>query len=208
MAVDSYSALKSAIGTYLGDTAQDSNRDDFIDLFEAWANRVLRHTAMEEQTTLTTNSSGLATLPTGYLDIRSVRYSASPSRELKPLSIGSLNRLSPYDTAGTVYAYTITSISNVQKIRIIDPLDAASLVVTYFEKIPALSDSQTTNWLLDLSPDLYFYGSLAQAYAWRRQFEVAAGLQAKAQQVVDEISSIDERGRYGNAEIVLPGVNP
>ena len=31
------------------------------------------------------------------------------------------------------------------------------------QKIPALSDSNTTNWLLTLSPDVYLFGALAEA---------------------------------------------
>lgn len=33
----------------------------------------------------------------------------------------------------------------------------------YYEQIPALSDSNTSNWLLDAAPDAYLYGSLLQA---------------------------------------------
>ena len=35
--------------------------------------------------------------------------------------------------------------------------------MVYFAKIPALSDSATSNWLLERHYDLYLYGSLVQA---------------------------------------------
>jgi hypothetical protein len=45
------------------------------------------------------------------------------------------------------------------------PTPDASYTVelTYYSKIPALSDSNTTNWLLTNSPDVYLYGSLLEA---------------------------------------------
>src|SRR5690606_4627530 len=145
MAITSYSGLKTAITTVLGDTAQDANRDDFIDLAEAYFNRTLRTYQMEEKTTLTTDSDGLATLPAGLVAILSVRYSSSPSIELKPISKGGENRLSPYDTADTPFFYSITSTSNTTKIRVTPIKASASLILTYFEKIPALDDTTTTN---------------------------------------------------------------
>lgn len=33
----------------------------------------------------------------------------------------------------------------------------------YWQRIPALSDSNTSNWLLELHPDAYLYGTLMQA---------------------------------------------
>jgi hypothetical protein len=35
--------------------------------------------------------------------------------------------------------------------------------LVYYQEIPALSDSQTTNWLLTDAPDAYVYGALTQA---------------------------------------------
>lgn len=65
MAITDYSSLKAGISTFLARGADlDNQRDDFIDFAEAYFNRVLRVTQMEEETSLTTDSSGNATLPT------------------------------------------------------------------------------------------------------------------------------------------------
>ncbi len=208
MAITSYSTLKSAITTFLGDTAQDGNRDDFIDFAESYFNRTLRCAQMEERTTLTTDSNGRASLPTGFLAIRSARYNGSPLVELRPISMGGENRLSPYDTAGEPIWYSITSVSNTFKIRVTPIKSSAEIYLTYFEKIPALDDTTTTNWLLDLSPDAYLYRCLAEAYTWRQQFDKAAGFANYAKMICDDINGLDERARYGNAELILDGVNP
>jgi hypothetical protein len=54
--------------------------------------------------------------------------------------------------------------------------DSADLTLLYWQKIPALSDSNQTNWVLDRYPDLYLYASLRHAAALlpkddRRVFE-------------------------------------
>ena len=38
--------------------------------------------------------------------------------------------------------------------------------MTYYAKIPALSGSNASNWLLARSPDVYLYGSLVAAEAF------------------------------------------
>ncbi len=35
--------------------------------------------------------------------------------------------------------------------------------MVYRTNIPALSDTNTSNWLLDLAPDLYLYGALLES---------------------------------------------
>lgn len=209
MAITTYSTLKSAITTYLGDTAQDANRDDFIDFAEAYFNRKLRNVEMEEQSTVTTDANGLATLPAGAVVIRSARFSGSPNVELRPISIGGQNRLSPYDTSvSPPYWYSLTTISSVRKLRVTPIVGSASIVLTYLTRLTPLSDSNTSNWLLDLAPDAYFYRALAEAYTWRQAADKALAFIGRADMALDEITSRDDLLRYANAELVLDGVNP
>src|SRR6185503_2733971 len=43
------------------------------------------------------------------------------------------------------------------------PSQAYNAELTFYQRIPALSASNSTNWLLTLNPDAYLYGSLLQA---------------------------------------------
>jgi hypothetical protein len=43
------------------------------------------------------------------------------------------------------------------------PSSTATIDLEYYTKIPALSDSNTTNWLLTKAPLVYLYGSLIAA---------------------------------------------
>ncbi len=46
------------------------------------------------------------------------------------------------------------------------PSSEVTIKGTYWQTIPALSGSNTSNWLLLLCPSLYLYGSLAEAFAF------------------------------------------
>lgn len=209
MAITTYATLKSTLTDWIDrGTDLDSKRDDFIDFAEAYFNRTLRCYQMEETSTLTTDSNGEASLPTGFLAFRSVRYSSSPSIELKPISHGGANVLSPYGTSDTPRWYSVSSgtTADTTKIRITPPKSSASLIVRFFEKIPALSDSTTSNWLLDLAPDIYFYRCLGEAWAFMRDFEKAAAYYAQAKGLCEELQLLDDRSRYLNAEFAYDGV--
>lgn len=204
MAITDYSSLKAGISTFLARGADlDNQRDDFIDFAEAYFNRVLRVTQMEEETSLTTDSSGNATLPSDLLAIRSVRRIGSPNIELKPISMGAENRLSPYDTAGVACFYSISGTT----LRV-TPIEAGTdlLTLTYYEKIPALTDANTANWLLTLAPDIYLYRCLAEAWTYVREWDTAAAYKALCDGLMDELRGLDTQARYQNAEIILDGV--
>lgn len=207
MAITDYSSLKTALTNRIDrGTDLDSRRDDWIDFAEAWLNRTLRTYQMMETTTLTTDSNGEASLPADFLAAFSVRYSSSPSIELKPVSVGGENNLSPYDTADTPYWYSIRSAAGVAKLRVTPIKASASIVLRYYEKIPALSDSTTTNWLLTLAPDIYFFRCLGEAWADMREFERATGHYNEATTRASELGLLADQARYHNAEMVLDGV--
>ena len=66
--------------------------------------------------------------------------------------------------------------------------------LTYCKRVPALSDTATTNWLLTLHPDAYLYGSLLQAAPYLKNDE---RLQTWGTIFTTIISDISEAGRIG-----------
>jgi len=64
----------------------------------------------------------------------------------------------------------------------------------YYGKLSKLSTSNTTNWLLTLSPDVYLYGSLLQAAPYLQddaRIQVWAGLYQRG---IEALNLADERG--------------
>ena len=65
----------------------------------------------------------------------------------------------------------------------------------YYATIPALSDSNTSNWLLSLSPDIYLYGSLLQAGPYLRDPEQLNTFAVLYQRMIDDMNISNERTR-------------
>lgn len=203
-AITTYSTLKDGINEWLardGGSTLTSQIDTFIYGAEAEFNRqgvAGQWYQMEEETSLTTDSSGNTTLPADFLAVKSVRRIGSPNIELDPISMGTENRISPDDTAGVARFYSISGTT----LRV-TPIEAGTdlLTLTYFEKIPNLA-ANSTNWLLTLAPDAYLFESLAQAQMFTRQFQEAAGFHATAMRIIDDIGTMSTLARYGNAGIV------
>jgi hypothetical protein len=59
--------------------------------------------------------------------------------------------------------------------------------ITYYYQL-ALSDSQTTNWLLTAYPTAYLYGSLHEFHLWARDDQGAGGSRALRDEVIARIN--------------------
>lgn len=116
--------------------------------------------------------------------------------------MGGENRLSRYDTTGARPYYFSISGTTLR----VTPITAGNVTLTYFEKIPALDGTtNTTNWLLTLAPDIYFYRCIAEAHSFIRKFDVAAQFAAHAEGMIEELNEMDQLARYANAETIYDG---
>lgn len=139
---------------------------EFVMLFEARLNRILRVPEMEASATLTVTGN-LATLPPELREIRHVYWNGDADNELVPVPLSTIRRdypLSSYTGRPLVYAVRGGEIE-------VAPLPGSSsgnLTILYYEEINALSTDNQTNWLIVSHPDIYLYGSLvmAEAFIW------------------------------------------
>lgn len=194
MSISTYSELKSAIADFLNREDLTSVIPTFISLAEADFQRRVRHWQMEASTSLSLSS----------------QYTALPSDwvETERLSIGSdaielisraemLDRAEMVsDTAGQPRYYTLTA-GQLEVFPVPDDTYTATLL--YTQKIPALSDSQTTNWLLSAAPDLYLYGSLMQSAPYLAEdarTAIWAGLEEKA---LNDLNLASTRAEYSGS---------
>jgi hypothetical protein len=79
------------------------------------------------------------------------------------------------------------------------------LIVLYYQKIPALTVSNTTNWLLTAHPDLYLYTTLSEAYGVIKNAEQEAKWYGKARDVVDQLNSADKNSKYSGSAMRIVG---
>jgi len=158
--ITNYSNLQTTIADFL-------NRDDltsviptFIQLAEAQMNRDLRHWRMEVR------SSGQQSAGDAYMQIpadwlETIRFHITDGGT-KPLDLISRKALEDKragneNMSGTPRYYTH---ADSQFELYPTPNEQTNTELLYFAKIPSLSASNTTNWLLEDAPDVYLYGAL------------------------------------------------
>jgi hypothetical protein len=161
MAIETYSQLKTSIADFL-------NRDDlttvvptFISLAEAQINRDVRHWKMENRAT-TTIDSQYATRPSDWVETIRFHLTGSGTRSLDLLGAQTMaDKRQGSEDIGGIPKYYRHSESQFEFYPTPNASFTAELL--YYQKIPALSDSNTSNWLLEEFPDVYLYGSLTHS---------------------------------------------
>lgn len=201
VAISNYSELKTAIANWLDHSLFTARIPEFIALFEAAANRRLRVRQMETSIDLTP-SSGSAAVPTDYLAWRRVTWTGAPRVELQYVHPSYLQAAYPSSPADVPRIFTIEGAT--LKVR---PVDDTALEFDYFQRVPALSDSATTNWLLSAHPDLYLFGSLVEAEMFGVNDERASLWKARRDEIFDEIEKLSNKTRGAGAVRVM-GATP
>jgi len=201
VSITNYTELQSAIAAWMIRSDLTSVIPDFIALFEATANRRLRVRQQETATSLTP-SSGTATLPTDYLAWRRMTWNGATARELEYVHPTYLRAMYPTAPSDIPRMWTVEGSS-----VLVRPVDDTALSFLYYAKVPALSGSATTNWLLTAHPDLYLFGSLVEAQAYVIDPEKAALWKLRRDELFDEIVRLDAKTQGPAAPRVM-GATP
>lgn len=198
--MDTYAQLKSTIADYL-------NRDDltsviptFIMLAESKFNRKLRVRQMVKRATATIDTSFFSP-PADWLESKEFQLNTNPITKLEFIteSYGNELRSTRYSAAGKPIYYTVVG-SQLEFIPTPDSEYQGEM--TYYAKIPALSDSNTSNWLLAYAPDLYLYGALIEAEPYLKNDE-RVGLWGELYlRVVADIEVADERASVASTPLI------
>jgi hypothetical protein len=202
MAIVDYTSLQAGIASWLARDDLAANIPDFITLFEAAVNRRLRVRAMETSVNLTT-SGGAVALPADYLAWRRLTWLGSTHVDLDYVHPSWLQAKFPSAPAGTPHVFTIEGAT--LKVRNVD--DTTPLEFDYFQKLPALSVGNPTNWLLAAHPDVYLFGALVEATVFTKDWEQATAWKSRRDELFDEIERLDAKTR-GPAMIRLMGATP
>lgn len=214
MALSTYSELKSSIAGWMTRSDLTDRIPDFIRLSEAKFNRILFAPQMEQRAVANVDTDNdepeFISLPSDFQTMRRVRLSGVTGKPR--LAFMSQTQIDDY-------RYSIENVSDQPVYFAIigtemelapTPNEDYELEMVYRKNIPALSDANTTNWLLDLAPDAYLYGALMEASAYMVEDERIAVWGSALKSVVDDINGLGERrnNSAGPLGISLPGVNP
>lgn len=201
MALASYSDLKSSIENWLARSDLSGVADDFIDMFEAEFSRNMRLEDMLTDTTLTTSSStSTVNLPTNFLQMENLSFDSKP-RDITFITKKQMQQIRAGNQNGRPTAYTITSSSTSggQKRVLFAPTPDGTytLTATHYVKLPALSASNTSNWLLASNPDVYLYGCLKQATTFTSDTERKMEFKQAYEQAMRELDLSNEGNKAG-----------
>lgn len=161
MAITTYAELQTAIGDWLNRADLDQKIPDFIRLAESTLNDVLRQADMITQSTGVTITSGRATLPADALEVVYAQVGSTedePLEQISPQQLTMLRRTRTRDAANPRFFAIIG-----RQIVVTPTPSSGTLDIDYYQRIPALTTSNTSNWLLDDAPHVYLYTSLLHA---------------------------------------------
>lgn len=151
----------------------------------------LRVREMLETATITL-TDGAGDLPADYLQYFSARSMASTPRPLEYATSSFTNFAYPDGSAGLSNTFSITGASTLN----VFPVSGEDVELVYYQKIPALSDSNTSNWLLAKLPALYLHAGLLQLGMFNRDNELIARSQALVASMIDGLNMTDTLGSY------------
>jgi hypothetical protein len=200
MALATYNDLKASVADWLNRADLTAVIPDFIALSEARFNREMRVAQMVKVATATV-SDGYFAVPADHLQTISLRVTAPDNYNGKCefVSIQRLNELNGNPNLTNTSRYYSIVDGNFRLAP--QPNGETTLELTYYGKIPTLSDSNTTNWLLTKSPDLYLYASLMQASPYLKDDERVALWATAMGQAMEAMQLEAERAQFPEGKL-------
>jgi len=190
MAISTYTELKASIASWLNRDDLTANVPDFIALAESSINNEIRHWRME--TRAETSIEGQFTgIPSDWLSTIRFHLENNGTTDLRYLPRAEMQRVraETQDSTGIPNYYG----HNSGQFEVMPSPDGPySGILLYYAKVPALSDSVATNWLLTHHPDVYLYGALLHSAPFLQEDARAqtwAALYSSAVERVNDASS-------------------
>lgn len=178
-----YSELKTAVADYMHRTDLTAKIPGFIQLAESFLFRELDVKALRVSVAGVTTGE-YVTLPADFLSV--VRLTSSHN-----------GREYDLDYASQPYKYALSYPANYalenNKLRIFGASTGQAYTLYYAPKIAALSDSNTSNWILENAQDLYLYASAIEAARWTKDEGEQMRLAAMLPSLLDGIKRFSER---------------
>tara|TARA_R100001440_G_scaffold10455_2_gene19048 strand:- start:2529 stop:3176 length:648 start_codon:yes stop_codon:yes gene_type:complete len=196
-----YSELKTAIANYLNRSDLTSDIDTFIDNVEAELNRRLRSKDMIKRATATADSQYL-TVPSDWLEAINIEITSNNFCPLFQQSIESLDvyRKANNNSTGQPVYYAMVDDS----IELAPTPDSSyTLQLTYYAKISALSDSNTSNFVSASHPDVYLYGALKHASIYLMEDERIPMFTQQFEKALEEMRLAQEKSAFGKGSLMM-----
>lgn len=214
--VTDYTTLQAAVVEYLArdeDATLIARIPSFIQMTEAKLNRTLFVRQMETRSTALTDGTAdepeFIALPDDFQSMRRMRVSSATGKPL--LSFMSTVQMDEYRLAiGDVSAQPKYFSIFGDEIELAPTPDAAyTLEMIYRKNIPALS-SNSTNWLLTMSPDIYLYGALMESAPYLKNDARLQTWGSGFKTALDDLNGLGMTSAFnaGPVRVTVSGVTP
>jgi hypothetical protein len=195
MTVSTYAELQTAVANWAhrDDSAFTDRVPGFIRFAEARFNRSLRTTDMEETLASTALTNGSASLPTGFLAFKELRYDGDDDYTLQPKPIEWIRAKEISTSSPTGFAVTKSTV---------ECDGVGSIKGTYYKEIPALADN-STNSLLTSHPDLYLFATLVESVLFTQDDSRVQLWGEKAAALLDAVQRSDDRNQFDGGILTI-----
>jgi len=177
------------------------DREDLRARFNTWitltteeCSKQLRTPAMENTVLLAIDEGGKISIPSDYIEAISVNHLFEYEDDDRGTNgikgRNSLNRSDPkiFNNSAYLEVGGATNFARVGNEFIIFPIegrkeyidtpnpsfeDFGYIELYYYKLLPALEEAGDTNWLLTVSPEVYFYGCMYHAHQFIKDFDAA-----------------------------------
>jgi hypothetical protein len=208
MTISTYTELKDAVANWTAraDLATGGTNvtrvDEILDNAEALLNRELRTLDQETKNAAFSITGEYVAVPTGFLEARSFYLNTSTRGRLQFMDPEKMNELYPAGSGQPQWFSVIGG--NFRFAPIPDATYAATLI--YYTIIPALTGSNTTNWLLSSHPDVYLAACRYYAYDYIGDTDKMTQQLQAFQALMKSLQRSSDRNRWGGpAMYTRPG---
>ena len=200
MAISTYAELQTAVSNWLARDDLSAIIVDFISLAESRLWKELRTRDMVGRSTSSV-STQYTELPSDFIAQRSIKIGDNVLNYMTPER---LEMSYASDQTGTPTAFTV--IGNEYQFAPM-PDTTYTVEISYYKRPAALSDTNTTSWLLTNSPELYLYGALLEAAPYLRDDARVQLWATGFSNALNRLNDSERDGRYGNAPVIWSQVS-
>ena len=202
MALNTFTALKASVADFLNRDDLTAVIPDFISLAEAQINRDVRHWKMEARSSGQQDPSDeYMQIPADWVETIRLHLTGSGTSVVNLISRDAMadKRQGDNDTSGTPMYYTH---ADGQFQLYPTPNATTDFELHYYQKIPSLI-SNSDNWLLLDSPDVYLYGALLHSAPYLAEDERVAIWAQMYSASVARLNEASELARYSGSGLKL-----
>lgn len=207
MALAVYADLQAAIADFLNRSDLTAAIPTFISLAEVQmtrrllANGPVRQMMARADATISTE---YCVVPTDFIGAHTIYLVESQVRQLDYATPAQINEKKTHTTQLTGDPKFFSVVGGEFQF-FPAPTAALAAELTYWQRIPALSTTNTTNWLMTLYPDAYLYGALLQSAPYLQADTRIAVWENAFGTILDDVVSVS-KVENSNPFITVPDV--